>query len=84
LNEYGPTNIKVDLDIEEGRDPNPKYPNYFSIHCRPTKKLNLAVIEACLQGKAQHSEAFLEAMSKCNLPRFLGSRTRTDAMRSLY
>ena len=53
----------VDLDAEQGR-PAGRAPNTFRLVVRPTKTVNLAVLNAWLHGQTSVSEAVLEALSK--------------------
>ncbi|KKY15039.1 putative eukaryotic translation initiation factor 2c [Phaeomoniella chlamydospora] len=55
----------VDLDVEEGRRPNPNSKNSFRVTCRRTKKINLAVIEAFLANRLSFSNDVLEAFNFC-------------------
>ena len=59
-------NIMVDLDAEQGR-PGGRTSNAFRLVVRPTKTVNLAVLNAWLQGRAAFSESVLEALSMCLL-----------------
>ena len=61
-------NVMVDLDAEQGRRPNTKNPNIFRLLVRPTKTVNLAVLNAWLSGKTSMSEAVLEALSTFSCP----------------
>lgn len=62
-------NIIVDLDAEQGRTGG-RTPNAFRLVVRPTKTVNLAVLNAWLQGRAAFGESVLEALSMCPLPSF--------------
>ncbi|KAK9604061.1 Protein argonaute [Aspergillus fumigatus] len=64
MNNY-PTglNVVVDLDMEQGR-PAGKASNTFRLTVRPTKTVNLAVLNSWLTGRTSMSEAVLEALSK--------------------
>ncbi|OGM41385.1 eukaryotic translation initiation factor 2c [Aspergillus bombycis] len=55
-------NIMVDLDAEQGR-PGGRTSNAFRLVVRPTKTVNLAVLNAWLQGRAAFSESVLEALN---------------------
>jgi eukaryotic translation initiation factor 2C len=56
-------NVVVDLDVEQGR-PADRTSNTFRLTVRPTKTVNLAVLNSWLTGRTSMSEAVLEAMSK--------------------
>jgi eukaryotic translation initiation factor 2C len=56
-------NVVVDLDREHNRPPG-KTPNTFRLVVRPTRTVNLAVLNAWLNKKTDISEAVLEALSK--------------------
>lgn len=64
MNNY-PTglNVVVDLDMEQGR-PAGKASNTFRLTVRPTKTVNLAVLNSWLTGRTSMSEVVLEALSK--------------------
>lgn len=55
--------MTVDLDQEEGRPPG-KTPNIFKIVIRPTKLVNLTVINAFLNRQTDFTNDTLEALSK--------------------
>ncbi|KAL2809793.1 Piwi domain-containing protein [Aspergillus granulosus] len=55
-------NVVVDLDAEQNRPPG-KTPNTFRLVVRPTRTVNLAVLNAWLSGKTSMSEAVLEALN---------------------
>ena len=57
------------LDAEQGRTGG-RTPNAFRLVVRPTKTVNLAVLNAWLQGRAAFGESVLEALSMCPLPSF--------------
>ncbi|KAH1338083.1 hypothetical protein KXX67_000930 [Aspergillus fumigatus] len=63
MNNY-PTglNVVVDLDMEQGR-PAGKASNTFRLTVRPTKTVNLAVLNSWLTGRTSMSEAVLEALN---------------------
>lgn len=56
-------NAIVDLDAEQGRAG--RTSNVFRLVVRPTKTVNLAVLNAWLQGRTSMQESVLEALSKC-------------------
>ncbi|KAK2773705.1 hypothetical protein FQN52_004512 [Onygenales sp. PD_12] len=58
----GDVNIVVDLDAEQGRPPS-KTPNKFRLTVRPTKKVNLAIVEEYLRGNGSVSKDALEGLS---------------------
>lgn len=62
-------NIIVDLDAEQGRTGG-RTSNAFRLVVRPTKTVNLAVLNAWLQGRAAFTEPVLEALSMCPLSSF--------------
>lgn len=55
-------NVMVDLDAEQGRSGS-KTPNIFRLVVRPTKKVNLVVIEEYLRGNGSISKEVLEGLS---------------------
>ncbi|KKZ62495.1 hypothetical protein EMCG_03108 [[Emmonsia] crescens] len=55
-------NVMVDLDTEQGRSGS-KTPNIFRLVVRPTKKVNLVVIEEYLRGNGSISKEVLEGLS---------------------
>lgn len=52
----------VDLDAEQGRSGS-RTPNMFRLVVRPTKKVNLAVIEEYIRGNGSMSKEVLEGLS---------------------
>lgn len=56
-------NVMVDLDAEQNR-PVGKELNQFRLFVRPTKTVNLAVLQAWLEGRTSMVEGVLEALSK--------------------
>lgn len=56
-------NVEVDLDVEQGR-PSRTTKNSFRLVVRRTKAVNLAVLNAWLQGQTSMGEPVLEALSK--------------------
>lgn len=60
-------NVQVDLDAEQGR-PVGKALNQFRLFVRPTKKVNLAVLKAWLEGRISMGEGVLEALSELSRP----------------
>lgn len=60
-------NVMVDLDVEQNR-PVGKAMNAFRLFVRPTKTVNLAVLQAWLEGKTSMGEGVLEALSKLFRP----------------
>ena len=54
--------VTVDLDAEEGRQPGKK-PNVFNVAIRLTKKLNIAVVSAWINGQISFDDHVLEAMN---------------------
>lgn len=60
-------NVMVDLDAEQGR-PVGKALNQFRLFVRPTKTVNLAVLQAWLQGRISMGEGVLEALSGLSCP----------------
>lgn len=61
-------NVMVDLDAEQGRRPNSKIPNVFRLLVRPTKTVNLSVLNAWLSGKTSMTDVVLEALSTLPCP----------------
>ncbi|KAG5287396.1 eukaryotic translation initiation factor 2c [Histoplasma capsulatum G186AR] len=55
-------NVMVDLDAEQGRSGS-RTPNIFRLVVRPTKKVNLAVIEEYIRGNGSMSKEVLEGLS---------------------
>lgn len=62
MNQYTLFNEVVDLDLEEGR-PGRSSKNAFRLVVRPTRVVNLGVINAWLNKKVDLNEAVLEAFS---------------------
>jgi eukaryotic translation initiation factor 2C len=56
-------NVVVDLDKEQNRPPG-KTANTFRLVVRPTRAVNLSVLNAWLNKKTDMSDAVLEALSK--------------------
>lgn len=57
-------NVMVDLDAEQGRAG--RTSNVFRLVVRPTKTVNLAVLNAWLQGRTSMQESVLESLSQCS------------------
>lgn len=55
--------VPIDLDAEQGRPPG-RTPNVFRMTIRKTGSVNLAAIQAYLEGKASFSTTVLEGISK--------------------
>lgn len=59
----GDLNVVVDLDAEQGRAPG-RVPNTFRLVVRPTKSVNLQVVEEYVKGNTSFSKDALEGLSK--------------------
>lgn len=63
LREIPELRFRVDLDVEQGRTPNPNRPNFFDVIIRKTKELNLYIIMDYLKGNVSVSRDTLECLS---------------------
>lgn len=54
----------MDLDVEKGMAARPDHPNVHKVAIRKTNAVNLAAVEAYLEGKMSFDNSVLEAISK--------------------
>lgn len=62
MNKYNELNVEIDLDAESGRTG--RSSNVFRLLVRPTRVVNLAMINGWLQGQAAMDETVLESFSE--------------------